>query len=37
MHPDANLALAALVAIVVQQGQLRNLRRDIEGLKKRLP
>jgi hypothetical protein len=37
MHPEAILALAALVAIVIQQGQLRKLRQDIEDLKKRLP
>ena len=37
MHPDVILALAALVAIVLQQGQLRKLRQDIEDLKKKLP
>jgi hypothetical protein len=37
MHPDVILALTALVAIVLQQGQLRKLRQDIEDLKKKLP
>jgi len=36
-HPEVILALAALVAIVFQQGQLRKLRQDIEDLKKKLP